>query len=245
MHLSADPMARVAASNEYRPHLMWFWNAPLEEAEIRGQIRGFHGAGILDFYIHPMFGFPVDYLSEVMFEAIGWAIDEARRLGMRFWIYDEYNWPSGAAGGYVFRDHPERRQPVLQRRQWQAGEAEPEAPGVEVTRWASEGGTVTAYYETLQNGVCPFAQWSPFCWDQEGYTDVCDAEAVGAFIELTHEAYRARFGDEFGKTLVGLFTDEVSYCLAGAYGSAEAPLAWSHVLAASFESATGTVWRTV
>ncbi len=24
---------------------------------------------------------------------------------MRFWIYDEYNWPSGAAGGYLIRDN--------------------------------------------------------------------------------------------------------------------------------------------
>jgi len=36
-----------------------------------------------------MFGFPVDYLSDAMFEALGWAIDEAERLGMHFWVYDE------------------------------------------------------------------------------------------------------------------------------------------------------------
>jgi len=50
-----------------------------------------------------MYGFPADYLSEEMFEAIGWAVDEAKKHGMRFWIYDEYNWPSGAAGGYLIR----------------------------------------------------------------------------------------------------------------------------------------------
>ena len=35
------------------------------------------------------------------------AVAEAKRLGLHFWIYDEYNWPSGIAGGKVLRDHPE------------------------------------------------------------------------------------------------------------------------------------------
>ena len=63
-----------------------------------------------------MYGFPADYLSEEMFEAIGWAVDEAKKHGMRFWIYDEYNWPSGAAGGYLIRDNPDRRMLVVLRR---------------------------------------------------------------------------------------------------------------------------------
>jgi hypothetical protein len=89
-----------------------------------------------------------------------------------------------------------------------------------------ESGKATVFHETPQNGVCPFAQWSPFCWGQEGYGDVSDPETVRAFIELTHEAYRSRFPGELGKTIAGLFTDEVSYCLAGFYGESERPVPW-------------------
>lgn len=240
MPLPADFLASLAAADDrYRPHLMWFWNAPLQEAEVRRQVRGFHEAGILEFYIHPMFGFPVDYLSDAMFEALGWAIDEAERLGMRFWIYDEYNWPSGAAGSYVIRDHPERRMLILERRQWREGEAIPELPGPEVGRFSSSDGTVSAYAEVPQNGVCPFSQWSPFCWNQEGYADVSDPQTVQAFIERTHEAYREHFGEHFGATIRGLFTDEVSYALAGAYGQAEAPIPWSHGFTQAFSERFG------
>jgi len=41
-----------------------------------------------------------------------------------------------------------------------------------------------------------------------GYTDLLNPEAVRYFLELTHERYAARFGDQFGETIVGMFTDE-------------------------------------
>ena len=152
-----------------------------------------------------MYGFPADYLSEEMFEAIGWAVDEAKKHGMRFWIYDEYNWPSGAAGGYLIRDNPDRRMLVVTSDD-QASEHGPQDDQA-VWQCEDESGKATVFRETPQNGVAPFGQWSPFCWGQEGYGDVCDPETVRAFIELTHEAYRSRFPGELGKTIAGLFTD--------------------------------------
>ncbi|MFP6589114.1 MAG: hypothetical protein VCE12_01195 [Candidatus Latescibacterota bacterium] len=195
-------------------------------------MRKTRGAGILDFYIHPMYGFPADYLSEEMFEAIGWAVDEAKKHGMRFWIYDEYNWPSGAAGGYLIRDNPDRRMLVVTSDE-QASEHGPQDDQA-VWQCEDESGKATVFRETPQNGVAPFGQWSPFCWGQEGYGDVCDPETVRAFIELTHEAYRSRFPGELGKTIAGLFTDEVSYCLAGFYGKSERSVPWSHGMREAF-----------
>jgi len=55
----------------------------------------------------------VDYLSEVYWERIGFIVEKARELGMQAWLYDEYNWPSGAVGGRLLRDHPEYRQRYL------------------------------------------------------------------------------------------------------------------------------------
>ena len=240
MPYSSDFLDRFAEPDRaFRPHVMWFWNAPLDEAEVRRQVCSFKDAGIFDFYIHPMFGFPVDYLSDEMFEAIGWAVDEARSNGMRFWIYDEYNWPSGAAGGYLIRDHPEHRMLVLHSSV--TGEKPEASPSESANSWQcrTEGGEALVCREIPQVGVCPFSQWSPFCWNQEGYGDVCDPGTVREFIKLTHEAYRARFPDDFGKTIVGLFTDEVSYCLAGFYGQAERSLPWFHGMRDVFRARYG------
>lgn len=85
----------------FRPVLMWFWNASLNEAEIRRQIAMFEQARIREFFIHPLYGLEVPYLSDAYFDAFGVAIDEARKRGMRVWLYDEYAWPSGTAGGSV------------------------------------------------------------------------------------------------------------------------------------------------
>jgi hypothetical protein len=41
--------------------------------------------------------------------------------------------------------------------------------------------------------------------------DYLDPEATRAFLTTTHEAYKAAFGDEFGKTVLGFFGDEPDY----------------------------------
>ncbi len=49
----------------------------------------------------------------------------------------------------------------------------------------------------------------------ERYINIMDPRAVRKFIEVTHEQYFARHGDEFGKTIQAFFTDEPS--LMGGY----------------------------
>jgi hypothetical protein len=44
-------------------------------------------------------------------------------------------------------------------------------------------------------------------WDH--YVDVLNADAVRRYIALTHERYRQRYADRFGKTILSIFTDEV------------------------------------
>ncbi|HRU06858.1 MAG TPA: glycosyl hydrolase, partial [Candidatus Brocadiia bacterium] len=52
----------------------------------------------------------------------------------------------------------------------------------------------------------------PSSW-YNGYTylDTMSPEAVREFIKVTHEAYRKRFGDDFGRLIPGIFTDEPNY----------------------------------
>lgn len=98
---------------EYRPVMMWFWNDKIDETEACRQIREFKKQGIRQFFIHPLNGFEEEYLSERYFQLIGTAVSCAQELDMKVWIYDEYNWPSGVAGGRVIRDYPEYRMRVV------------------------------------------------------------------------------------------------------------------------------------
>ncbi len=108
-----DKVKFAAGIDEYRPVVMWFWNDSIEEEEIRRQIDGFYEQRIYQFYIHPLSGFEIEYLSERFFELVGVAIEHASKLGMKFWIYDEYNWPSGMVGGKLLREYPEYRMVVV------------------------------------------------------------------------------------------------------------------------------------
>ncbi len=84
----------------------WFWNADLDEGEIRRQIGEMAAQGIKGFFIHSRQGLEVPYLSESFFRLVAAAIDEARKRGLVANLYDEYPYPSGVAGGEVVLGAP-------------------------------------------------------------------------------------------------------------------------------------------
>ena len=85
---------------------LWFWNGEMQPQEILRQIGLMFEKGIRSFVIHGRVGITIAYLSETWFARCQVALDEAARLGMKVWIYDEDNWPSGYAGGRVLVRDP-------------------------------------------------------------------------------------------------------------------------------------------
>ena len=57
--------------------------------------------GIEQAMIYPRSGCEIEYLSEEWFLTVGCFIEHARTLNMSIWLYDDFNWPSGDAGGRV------------------------------------------------------------------------------------------------------------------------------------------------
>jgi hypothetical protein len=60
--------------------------------------------------------------------------------------------------------------------------------------------------------------------------DYLDPEATRAFLKTTHEAYKAAFGEQFGKTVLGFFGDEPDYSSA---------ISWTPALLAEFQKQKG------
>ncbi len=90
------------------PMPFWMWNGDLDEDEIRRQIGLMSTAGVEAFVIHPREGLETEYLSDQWFEMTRVAVEEARVRGMKVWLYDELNWPSGYAGGKLIEEDPTR-----------------------------------------------------------------------------------------------------------------------------------------
>lgn len=92
---------------DYRPAPFWFLNHKLEKNELKRQISLMREADVSGFFMHPRAGLLTPYGSDEWFEMISYIIEEAEKEGLKAWLYDEDPFPSGAAGGRVFFDHPE------------------------------------------------------------------------------------------------------------------------------------------
>ena len=87
---------------EYEPVVMWFWGDMPTEDGITFQMEQFRSQNIINFFVHPA-GCDIEYLSDRYMELIQHVVKEAKRLGMYYWIYDEYDYPSGIAGGKLIQ----------------------------------------------------------------------------------------------------------------------------------------------
>ena len=82
----------------------WSWNDKLEPEELRRQIRNMHDMEMRGFFMHARGGLETEYLSEDWYDCVKACIDEAKKLDMEAWAYDENGWPSGFAGGILLED---------------------------------------------------------------------------------------------------------------------------------------------
>ena len=76
------------------------------EAECRAKVAAIEAAGAGSFLLYARSGLALEYMGEEWLRLAEWFCDEASRRGLRVWLYDEYNWPSGTCKGRVPRENP-------------------------------------------------------------------------------------------------------------------------------------------
>jgi hypothetical protein len=212
----------LSPPSPYRGKPFWAWNGPLEEEELRRQIRVFRGMGLGGGFMHSRVGLATPYLSEEWFDLIRACADEARKNDMEAWLYDEDRWPSGAAGGLVTKD-TEYRQRFLRMTISDPKAFEPAGDELGLFLASVEGNTATGIRQVKASELSEaeegerilafrrvLADPSPWYNDQT-YLDTISEKAVDRFVEVTHEAYTRAVGDDFGPLIPGIFTDEPNY----------------------------------
>ena len=213
-----DLIGRIKSPGvEFRGTPFWAWNSKLEPEVLRRQIRVMKDMGMGGFFMHSRVGLNTPYLGKEWFECINACIDEAEKLGMKAWLYDEDRWPSGAAGGLVTNEEKYRI------RELQMGNELPER-AVELATFAVRlKGTEMQSVRRLKDKDEPVEagetkvifSWQtaePMSWyNGQTYLDTMNPEAVAKFIRVTHERYYAEIGDKFGHAVPGIFTDEPHY----------------------------------
>ena len=187
-------------NNEHGPVPFWFWNGDQQEAEITRQLEHAAEGGVKGMAIHARVGNQTEYMSERWFALTRHTCEEALRLGLDIWLYDEEGFPSGTVGERLQKDDPFFQQKFLTFRYLTGGELATVENIVAVFDSASYAqidiSDVSADKEALVFHVTYHAR----------YVDTLQPETVERFMEMTHERYYTELKDYFGKPLRMLIT---------------------------------------
>ncbi len=184
----------------YWPVVFWSINSALEEGELRRQIDEMKRFSLGGFVFHARAGLETEYLSEDWFRCVSICLDEAKKQGLRVWLYDEYGWPSGFAGGRLLADEQNRAL-------YFTYEVKDTFDGAAYAVYALEEGVP----RLLKAGERAAQYHTLYLHASDAYVDILDGRVTRQFISLTHEQYYARFAPSFGRELLGFFTDEPQY----------------------------------
>jgi hypothetical protein len=204
-----------------------------------------------------------DYLGPKWWRDLSIAIDEAKKRNLEVWIFDEWMYPSGIAGGKVVAENADFAVHVIEDRAVAVtGPADRrlEMPGgsgrivsVNAFRQGSAPVDLTAKGARFNWNV-PEGEWRVVWvvervltpkpgWVMDNMIDVMNPLAVQTFIRLTHQATYEHFGAEFGKTIKGFFSDEAGFRNITSYDSLPGhpgmPMPWSPRYAEYFKKLKG------
>ena len=188
--------------SRYRPSPFWSWNDELKPEELRRQIREMHETGLGGFFMHARSGLRTEYMGDRWMECVRACLDEARKLGMDAWLYDENGWPSGFAGGYVNHLGPRYQQKYLR---FKRHETLPKPTEFTLAFYSADG-TVCYGRKLPRRAEAPVLE----CYYEVNpyYVDNLDPLVVAEFLKATHERYVNTIPAKELKSLRGIFTDE-------------------------------------
>nr|MDO8079455.1 glycosyl hydrolase [Candidatus Freyarchaeota archaeon] len=221
---------------DYGPTPFWFLNNDLPVEEIDWFLQELIDKRHSGVFLHPRTGMDVEYLSQAFWDRIAYCIEACRKFGLKAWLYDEYNWPSGVAGGRILREHPEYAELYLDYKHEKAEMGKTvkiPVQGKPITAVAvsESGNKIIPLKDKISGSILEFqpelGNWNvvvftertntdtffcstcaPWAKNEGGYLDLLSRDAVRCFINYTHEEYKKRFGKDFGDLIPGIFTDE-------------------------------------
>ena len=167
-------------------------------------------------------------------------LSEARKRDMKVWILDDKHFPTGYANGLVSEKYPERRKWQLMEEHVDVIGPAPQSAVLLGTKPSEDDILIGAYAyrregaeETLSAEAIDLTanvQGNYIYWDvpegvyrvfalyqtrrgtrQNDYIHMIDPESVKVLIEAVYEPHWEHYGEYFGTTIAGFFSDEPSF----------------------------------
>lgn len=229
-----DINAFVSPQKKHGGLPFWAWNTHITDQKVEKQVEVFADMGFGGFVIHVRHGLMDEYMGEKFFKEVDLSIEKAKENGLTVWLYDEDRWPSGCAGGIVTRNKRYRQKTLYFTKK--KTESFPKAQAIDEGSTyllaaynvkISPDGLLEACEVTSEADANLFAyvKTAPDLprYNGQAYVDTMNDEAIRAFIDSTYEVYFEHYGDEFGKVIEAIFTDEpqLARCPAPSYSTFE------------------------
>ncbi len=211
----------------YRPTYIWTWNDRIISGTLRFQLKDMHGRGIGGVWQFPWPNcrphtmpstMSPAYLGKRYLQLYKRMVQEADRLGMKVWLYDEGGFPSGGAFGRVVRENPQLAEQTLIRK-----ELTPKPgtiikiPSDCITAFLYRGRFLIRQVKPSEKiaAIRPHTRILIFqrqiqardSW-YKAYPDLLNPKSTVKFLEYTHEKFRKAVGKYFGNTIPLVFSDE-------------------------------------
>ncbi len=209
----------INPTSEYRGTPFWALNSYLTKDELCRQIDIFKEMGLGGFHLHVRTGLENEYLSEEYMELMKDAVVKAKDEEMLAWLYDEDRWPSGAAGGLVTKDEKYRSRSIYFAPFIENYDGCPRNLLACYDIMLDSEGFLVSYKKIDKAEKAEGAKWCVVLevqkdsswYNGQAYADTLNREAIEKFIEVTHEKYKEKVGDEFSNTVPAIFTDEPQF----------------------------------
>lgn len=198
----------------------WSWNDRITRQEICRQLEEFADNRFTGVIVHSRCGLRIPYMGDEWFALYAVVVEEAKRLQLELWIYDEDGWPSGFGGGKVTARGEDF---WIKGLQFSKGGAMPDQPIVAAYKRQADG------YRRLPAEEAAAGELFCTCTVDRNYADLLSEAVVRTFIESAYEPYRQHFGPYFGTVIRGFFTDEPQL----------RPYPWSRALADAWQQKYG------
>lgn len=214
--------------NEYRPVPFWSWNYKITKPEIDRMLSEFKGNGFGGVFVHPRYGMVTEYLSDEWFDLYSYTIEQGEKLGLDVWLYDENAYPSGFAGGLLPNQMPESYTQghglmpynmttlpddysayyiILEEQQGKYHDITSSA-----SVYVGKKSNFILYKKTYAvDNTQPSRAW----YAGFTYTDLLLPGVTDKFIEITMSGYERNYRSKFGKSVKGVFSDEINIRSSG------------------------------
>ncbi|MCL2603719.1 MAG: hypothetical protein FWD90_04495 [Defluviitaleaceae bacterium] len=218
---------------EYRGAPFWAWNCKLEGEELARQIDVFKEMGLGGFFMHSRSGLATEYMGEDFLEMAALCNRKAVENEMICYLYDEDRWPSGAAGGLVTKSRAYRMQMLVVcpaedafgqtgKLPYRRNQNDQAAARALLARYRVrlDDGDLLSYERVGKDDPADYEAYLAIAgndpwFNNEAYLNTLDKKAVAKFIESTHEKYKVKLGESFGKSIPAIFTDEPQFAFKG------------------------------